>query len=608
MIAPERDNGDDVRKERFNETPSLTQWPPGEWTLADAAPFAGTLSLAHLLLLAIVGLGAVLRLTELGRLPLSTEEALHALAGWQVWRPESAGVFTPVSSLFVTATALLSQVLGAGDAALRLLPALAGTVTVALPWLLRRRLGTIGALGAALILAFSPTLSAASRTAEGQSFAALALLLLLVGWLRYRDGDGDRWLLLAAGALGLGLNSDPIFYGGLVTLVAALWLQMRYEPGSDAPRPERAALRPDRALLLRAGVVTLLLFSAGNAFFLLYPAGGALAQWLGRFGVPDDLLTWLNPLLALGRYELLALLAGGAGLLWISWQGSERLWLFIFWFTGGLVLALLQDGAVSNVILLVLPGALLGGAFLQRVFERLPAPYLWPLTAVALVLGAGAFVNLARYVRITVRTPNEPFHLVLFVAAALLLVATLVLSAGWSLRLGGQAAVLTALGLLLFYSWGSAWWLSHDALNDPRERWVETGTDPDVRQLLATVRSVSKQTARSERSASLFIGVESPVLRWYLRDFEQLQLGDGPPTGSTDDLIITEANAGTLFGSDYVGGDFALARVGLEPAGEDAAAPGRILRWWLYHESEQELERTFVVLWVRADLVNRERD
>ena len=58
------------------------------------------------------------------------------------------------------------------------------------------------------------------------SWAALgiAVLLVAVAVARLTEDTGPAWFYVWAAAMGLGLASSPLFYGGLVTLVTALLL------------------------------------------------------------------------------------------------------------------------------------------------------------------------------------------------------------------------------------------------------------------------------------------------------------------------------------------------------------------------------------------------
>ena len=71
---------------------------------------------------------------------------------------------------------ILFALLNAGDGLARLVPALAGAALVALPAFWRERIGRIGALGAALLLAISPVAIMTSRTASGEVIVAGVLM------------------------------------------------------------------------------------------------------------------------------------------------------------------------------------------------------------------------------------------------------------------------------------------------------------------------------------------------------------------------------------------------------------------------------------------------
>ena len=160
-------------------------------------PREGTPALDIALWIAI-GLGsALLRLFELGRIPLSpaeVAEALSALAGLDMSAPAAS------SGLLSGANALLFWLLGAADATARLLPAIVGTAMPLTLALYTRSLGRRATLFAAGILALSPTLTFFSRSSSGIILGATAALILLGALLRHRDSGDSRWTLVAGAA------------------------------------------------------------------------------------------------------------------------------------------------------------------------------------------------------------------------------------------------------------------------------------------------------------------------------------------------------------------------------------------------------------------------
>ena len=129
-------------------------------------------------------LALALRLYRLGLAPLSTSEAMLSVAALR-----GTAIPTGASPLLYWVNAFLFSTFGAGDTLVRLLPALAGSVLVLLPALMRERIGRVGALGAAALLAISPVAIFTSRTASGDALVAAVM-----------DGRAVGQHLLARGA------------------------------------------------------------------------------------------------------------------------------------------------------------------------------------------------------------------------------------------------------------------------------------------------------------------------------------------------------------------------------------------------------------------------
>src|SRR3990170_3670262 len=120
-------------------------WPAAvSWLTVERALWGGVLLLA-----------ATLRFWDLGGLPLQVGEAARALTSWRMVQGQGAGAVE--GPLLIYGNALIFLIFGASDASARVLPALAGTVMIGLPSLLREQIGRRGALLAALLLAISPT-------------------------------------------------------------------------------------------------------------------------------------------------------------------------------------------------------------------------------------------------------------------------------------------------------------------------------------------------------------------------------------------------------------------------------------------------------------------
>lgn len=554
-------------------------------------------------------LTAVHHLAYLGQLPLSPQEAEAALAVWQWWQPGVMITAVP-SPAYFSLTSLLTPLFGFSDGVMRLVPALFGIGLVALPWFLRERLGVIGALVMSLFLAVSPLQGIVARSGGGEAIALFALLLTAVAWLRYQDSADEsghsRWFNTLWLALGLGAASAPLFYGGLLTLGLALWVQQAIGPQL---REDGVVRWPERNQWQRALIIGLGTFLAISTLFLwnlggLGAAAHLLGEWITQFRIQTDMVLLLNPILLFGRYELLLFVLSTVLIAWAIWHNEATAVFAAFWFTALFVLILVQHGHSHNAVLLTLPGYFLVGLLTDSLWRGRQETVSYGLTGGLIVLGALIWVNGARYGRVVTTSPEQlGYFWMTILALVLALTALYFVGSGWHVNIAWQAALASLLALFLFYQWGTSWWLSQEAANDPRERWVALpATDDDVPVMVNILREVSRQTANSDFDLAVFSTVDTPVLRWYLRDYRYAEFGNTIPASVVSDAIIsTPEQAGTALSSGYVGSDFGLMRLSIEPNPGQSAALST-LRWWLFHESATVVNQQRVILWIRADL------
>lgn len=543
---------------------------------------------------AVIGLAAaIMRFVNLGKLPLSPAEAAEAWSVWQFWQPGGAG--GSASPAYFSLTSPLLLLLGDSDAVMRLIPALAGLAVVLLPWLRRRRLGTIEALTAVTLLAISPIQAIVSRTAGGDALALLAILVMAVAMLRYDESRSPRWFIVLFAGLALGLTSSPLFYGGLVTLLLAIRTGWR----------ERLA-GVEQDLWRRTAVSTLTLFLALSTLLLWHlPGLGAAAmlpaRWIRQFGL--NAAQMLEPILAFMRYEPFLTLVGVTAVIWAIRSDNSLAKQMAAWLGLVFILLLLQPGQMGNAALLTLPAALLVGLMAGDLLQTPLGRLGWGWTGGALLLGSLIFVNLARYGRLITISPQDFSSVWIILMAVTAGLVTIYFLSTWEGTAVLQGIFLAALAIFAFYQWGTGWWLSHEAANDPRERWVTLATDDEVRLLAATLQDISRQASNADHDLNIFSSVDSPALRWYLRDFRQAAFGNSLPVSAQNEVIISPDNTELALGSDYAGADFGILRNGLQPPEFPSINPGLdILRWWLFHESSLAANEERVILWWRTDL------
>ena len=181
---------------------------------------------------ALIVVGAVMRLWDLGSRAMHHDESLHALYSWNF--SEGRGYsHDPMmhGPLQMEATAAVFYVLGDGEFTARLLYAVAGTVLIMLPFFLRYRLGRAGALLVSVMLTFSPAMLYFSRFARNDILMSVWVLGLVVAMWRYLDSGRNRYLYVASALLALAFatKENAYFISGalglflLVVSVARNW-------------------------------------------------------------------------------------------------------------------------------------------------------------------------------------------------------------------------------------------------------------------------------------------------------------------------------------------------------------------------------------------------
>jgi uncharacterized protein (TIGR03663 family) len=535
---------------------------------------------------AAVGLlAAALRFFQLGLRPLDVAEAEQALAALRLVGGETQAAPAGTLPALLTGNAISFTLFGAGDAAARLLPALAGVLLALLPLGLRHRLGRGGALVASLLLALSPSAIYASRRVDSGVLVAACGLALAVGLIRYVDFGSRRALYLAAGAAGLGLATGSGFYTlllilalfGVLAYAGQRWLgrdmgwsslleayeaaRLGWGDGRNlAELPAREGEGPARPnLLLRAGAILAAVFGLSATTFVLHPAGiglaaDLLAGWARGFlpepGGAPAIYPLLLPLLceplivALGLLEAGRCLAARRAL-----PDSESLpqtslshsALFLCWAIVAILLAVVAGHRpATGVLLAIVPLALLGGQGVEQVWRWIQAraPRREAGLATLVVLGFAVFLylQLAAFARasssatisVLGMTVYETFTYLLLALVALVLVIGLGVAA-WAWR-GRQvvvaAAWLGAITLLSLFTVKVAWGANFDP--DPRELLVGQSTAPAMHLLVDRLEELSRNRSGDPHTLAVTVDAATgPVVGWYLREFAHLEVVEG---------------------------------------------------------------------------------
>jgi hypothetical protein len=414
-------------------------------------------------------------------------------------------------------------------------------------------------------------------------------------------------LYALAAALALGLASAPLFYGILATLALAWLAQSIIGPAlirnADGQRAKVA--KPSAGELRQAFLIGVLGFLAlaTTLFFAMRGLGSAadlVATWLQDFQLWATATLRATPLLILGRYEVGLLLLGLPAAAWAALREKPFPIFLVYWVIGALLLMLIQPGSNANVLLLTLPGYLLVGRFSNDIFKRSSSSWWWAFALAVVFAGGVVYLNVVRYARLEglQGVPNATYHiLIAFIALmAVLILATLAWT--WDKSAVAKGVLAGLLALLVIFSWGSAWWFSRQAANDTRERWATAATDNDIWLMVDTLEELSWRVNNSPDQVVVEAAIDTPALRWYLREFDNATFANSISGGVAGPILITPLEYDPRVAGNYLGAEYGYSVPDTVHTLEWIDA----LRWWLFHQSPIPVNEERLVLWLRSDL------
>ncbi|HSP62002.1 MAG TPA: flippase activity-associated protein Agl23, partial [Pyrinomonadaceae bacterium] len=366
--------------------------------------------------------GAFLRLYDLGLVPFHHDEGVNGnflvtLVREGRYQYDPQNYHGPTLYFFSAVIPWIVRFFGgksAGDAYglttfnIRFITVAFGVATIWLALLLRKRLGAIGALSAAGLIAISPGAVYLSRYFIHESLFVFFGLAIVVAALKYYDSGSSFYLILAAiSAALMTATKETWIINGPVLLIAlvstSVYFRVRGSVGEPAQKPLERFGGPVSlttvALVAFAVfiIVNVLLYSS---FFTNYPKGvrdaiSTLNLWRQR--TREHVHPWWQYVQWLAQEEPLLLLLGGAGAAVAVWRADSRLAVFLGLWSFGLIAAYSLVGYKTPWISLnfIVPLALTGGYALKQIYRKFGEPWV-PLALIAggiLLLSIGTIVK-----------------------------------------------------------------------------------------------------------------------------------------------------------------------------------------------------------------------
>lgn len=379
--------------------------------------------------IAILMIAAVLRLYDLNLVPLHHDEGVNGnflvrLVREGVYQYDPNNYHGPTLYYFAGIIPWTIKLLWGANAretyglttfTIRLIPALFGLGTIALVFLLRRRLGTIATLAAGLMLAVSPGAVYLSRYFIHETLFVFFTLGIVVACVWFYDKRNSSYLIAAGASAALLFATKETAMISVGVLIIALALTLAYERFNrksfvSTPTGKRnrapsglgkiidemggsASLAVAAAL---AVVVFLTLYVLFYSSFFTYEKGlyaslQTFAVWT-KTGTEAHVHTPVTYIFWLWKQEGSLLLLGAIGAAIVVLKPQNSLALFCALWSFGLIAAysLIPYKTPWLVLNFVVPLALIAGYAIQAIYELDQGQFR--LVSVILVLAVGVAV------------------------------------------------------------------------------------------------------------------------------------------------------------------------------------------------------------------------
>ncbi|HEY5074408.1 MAG TPA: flippase activity-associated protein Agl23 [Pyrinomonadaceae bacterium] len=514
--------------------------------------------------LGILIAGAFLRLYNLSLVPLHHDEGVNGnflvtlvREGKYIYNPEN--YHGPTLYFFSAVIPWIARFFGGkafGDNYglttfnIRLVTAAFGVGTIWLALLLRKRIGTIGALSAAGLIAISPGAVYLSRYFIHESLFVFFTLGIVVAALKYYDTGRATYLVLASISAALmvatketWIINGPVLLIALVTTNIYFRLRERLAgKQSEWSLGERLRQTIDRfggpVPLTTVALVAFAVFIIVNvlfysSFFTNYPKGvGDAMKTLNfwRHRTHEHAHPFLQYFEWLRQIESPLLLLGAIGAAIAVWRGDNRFAFFAAQWAFGLLIgySLVEYKTPWIALNFIVPLAIVGGYALDHLYRRFGEPWV-PLSMTA---GAIALLVFGRLVKLkygdagSVRGLTWDFD---FSQHWPVMIAIVLLSAyaGYILysRTERQkhpvnfyvaaAIVLSVLGYQMYQ-------INFVHYDDDQYPYVYAHTRREMLTMVDEIDRISKRLGTGPDTGIALVSPDYWPLPWYLRDYKKV--------------------------------------------------------------------------------------
>lgn len=547
--------------------------------------------------LGILIVGAFLRLYNLSLVPLHHDEGVNGnflvtlvREGKYTYNPEN--YHGPTLYFFSAIIPWIARFFGGkafGDNYglttfnIRLVTAAFGIGTIWLVLLLRKRIGTIGALSAAGLIAISPGAVYLSRYFIHESLFVFFTLGIIVAALKYYDSGRAAYLVLASISAALmvatketWIINGPVLLIALVTTSIYFWLREKIAgKENELSLGERWRQTIERfggpVPLATVALVAFAVFIIVNvlfysSFFTNYPKGVSDAMQTLKFWshrTHEHEHPFLQYFEWLRQIESPLLLLGGVGAAVAVWRADNRLAVYVAQWAFGILVAYSLVGYKTPWIALnfIVPLAIIGGYALDQLYRRFGEPWV-PLALtggaiVLLIFGHFAKLKYDEASKIPGVTWDFDFSNNWPYIVSIVLLAAY---AGYILyaRSDGRKTsphFYVAIAAVLVVSSYQMYELNFVHYDDDQYPYVYAHTRREMLQMLDEIDRISKRLGTGPDTGIALVSPDYWPLPWYLRDYKKVGYYQ-QIVATTEPLIIgsmaQEEQLKATYGDRYV--------------------------------------------------------
>lgn len=565
-------------------------------------------------------LALVVRFYHLGAVPLTDAEAAWAFQAFQLANPKNLLHTLTIGNqtAYVNLTGVLFYLLFDNNFLARMLPAIAGSFLVWIPFIFKDKLGNIAAIFAAFGLAIDAGLVATSRTIGSPILAVTFGFFAFAFFYKKKP-------LLAGMLIGLTLLSGT-FALIMIIVFGLSWVIINQFENKPSP-PIELELNSaesieqenhDKPPFSReqwsfAGIsfgFTILI--VGSVFFM-YPQGiSAIFN-----NLPFFIRGWIEPagisatqiIAALVFYAPIPIVFSIYQIITQSIQKKQSnksfnnndIYLSAFTLISFFFILFYPGRETSYLAIILVPLWLIAGRGFQESIKG------WKVNGIIAAHSVFIFIIMALFWFSLISHSNfvgvtQPYLPLLraSVLTGVILIgifSTILISMGWGTDTARFGVIYGTLTGLLVYTISVMWGASQLRPTQPEELWYKQPGSGQATLFQKTLSDLSNWNTGLPESVEILSLVDTPSMQWELRNFNNTRFEKTISPVSLPPIIITLENEATpVLSSAYRGQDF----VWWIHAGWMGALPPDFISWFTFRKVPLNKEK--VILWAREDL------